>query len=123
MTALGARQRRDSALFGVRKGQYRWRAKAMSMKLGLLKVLRQISKLPKEDQPEAIVLLIEDRQPRHGSQKYAEMYPKRGVTHQEKLLMKRYHDHGMSFRSLEQVFHLIPNGGNDAQRCVRDAEE
>lgn len=41
----------------------------------------------------------------------------------EKLLMKRLHDAGLSFRAEEMVFHLVDNSGNMAQRCVDAAEE
>lgn len=58
---------------------------------------------------------------RHGSDEYARLYPNRAVTLKEKLEMRELHKDGLSFRACEEVYHLIPNSGNGAQRCVRMA--
>lgn len=41
----------------------------------------------------------------------------------QKVLMKKMHDAGLSFRAAEVVFHLVDNSGNMAQRCVDAAED
>lgn len=99
-------------------------AKLKSKKLQEQKVMENIWKLPSELRGKAKNWLKKKVQDRHGSESWAEEHPEAlPVTDQQCVLMKRMHDKGVSFRALESIFHLIPNSGNDAQRCVRRAEE
>lgn len=86
------------------------------------KVLAQIHRLPAREKGGAMERLMCPRRRRHGSDAYARAHPLDAVREKEKLLMRRLHKLGLSFRALEEVFRLIPNSGNDAQRCVREAE-
>jgi hypothetical protein len=108
----------------VRRGKKKEKGN-MSIKLARPKVMEQIDKLPKTQRRLAIQRL-ESALPRrrHGSPEYARQHPSLAVTMKEKLEMVELHKRhgsqkGLSFRALEEVYHLIPNSGNDAQRCIR----
>lgn len=56
---------------------------------------------------------------RYGSDNYSKKCPELGVTDDQRALMYECHEAGMSFREIEETFHLSPQSGNDAQRCCR----
>ena len=93
----------------------------MSTKLAREKVMAQIEHLPEGLQKAALRHLNAPMRRRHGSGLYARTYPDRALDDGSKLKMRELHKAGLSFRACEEVFHLIPNSGNDAQRCVRVA--
>jgi len=93
----------------------------VSKKLARPKVLDQIEKLAPTLKRIALRHLNTPIRRRHGSQEYARQFPTRAVSLKEKVDMKALHKAGLSFRACEEVFHLIPNSGNDAQRCVKIA--
>lgn len=93
----------------------------MSTKLAKPKVLEQIQKLPWRLRKLAHERLesATGRRRRHGSVEFARHHPSLAVTAEEKLEMDKLHKGGLSFRAIEETYGLIPNSGNDAQRCVR----
>lgn len=93
----------------------------MSKKLARPKVLEQIEKLAPSLKRIALRHLNTPIRRRHGSPEYARQFPTRAVSLKDKVDMKTLHKAGLSFRACEEVFHLIPNSGNDAQRCVKIA--
>lgn len=95
----------------------------MADKLKKAKVLQQIQGLPSKWKGLALRHLNTPKTRRRGSEVFAQQHPKRAVTEREKLLMREMHKQGLSFRALEEVFHLIPNEGNAAQRCVKAADK
>lgn len=90
-----------------------------SKKLTPEKVLEAIWGLPAELRSDARSMLKKELADRQGSEKWIREHPKATpVTKAQKIKMALMHQHGASFRSLEAIYHLIPNSGNGAQRCV-----
>jgi len=56
---------------------------------------------------------------RYGSARFARNNPRRAMPKREKRDMAKFHDAGIPFRPLEEMFGLADNSGNNAQRCVR----
>lgn len=55
---------------------------------------------------------------RHGSDQYGKDHSEFAVDDEQRELMFDLNQEGCSFREVEAIMHLIPNSGNDAQRCI-----
>jgi hypothetical protein len=93
----------------------------MSTKLSREKAAVAVAQLPSELRVKARSWMKKRVMDRYGSGTFNSRHPQRAVTERQKLLMRELHNAGLSFRVIERVMHLVPNSGNGAQRCVREA--
>jgi hypothetical protein len=93
----------------------------MSTKLEKSKASLAVTKLPSGLRVKARNWLGKRVMDRYGSGSFLSRCPQRAVSDQQKVLMRDFHRAGLSFRVIERVMHLVPNSGNGAQRCVREA--
>jgi hypothetical protein len=93
-----------------------------SKKLGREKVLEAIFDAPPAMRPKLKRLLNAQIKDRQASTEWSKANPSaRPVTNAQKIEMATLHDqHGISFRALEGIYHLIANSGMGAYRCVEE---
>lgn len=97
----------------------------VSKKLGREKVLEAIFNAPKGMRPKLKRLLNAQIKDRQASDEWIKAHPEvKPVTRAQKMEMARLHDENdVSFRALESIYHLVPNSGMGAYRCVLEGRQ
>jgi hypothetical protein len=91
-----------------------------SKKLDREKVLEAIFEAPAAMRPKLKRMLNAQIKDRQASDEWIKENPEaRPITNAQKIEMANLHDqHGVSFRALEGIYHLVANSGMGAYRCV-----
>lgn len=97
----------------------------MSVPLPKKKVEDAIQRVPDKKFRELFFEMFHKKIPyRHGSDYYGRHHPKHAVTDEERRLMTIARNRfKLSFRTIEEIFHLKAASGNDAQRQIDSFEE
>lgn len=89
-----------------------------------VKLERTLQRITDKDLQSAAYKWLRRNMPlRKTSEAFANKYPERAITDTQLKLAYKLHKSGCTLRQIEQIMHLVPNGGNNAHRCIKAYEQ